>query len=355
MELPPPDLSQDDKRAIFSTLDLYLNRLILESLLHGVYTGIVTVTLWTMFTSTKRLHGTFLRTIIIMLYVLRMVAFVMEWTFAHRAFIEYGYNYYSVFVALTGDGLWWRVYYLIGGVTGGIGTILVDITITWRCWVLWGCQWQVVLIPIMCLVAATVMKAMQIFSDFHGVSDVSKSVLYAAEIDWPLIYAALSLTTTLMCTLLIVYRIVRFARRLLLFRRIISALIESAMIYTLSLIVYLALAGRNLMAANYADTVAAYVRAIAPTLLALRVAAGSTSISNDEESNTSGNISDINFRPMGKNSSSSNPSDESFSGSHGTRTAESTETDPSLGTCASVAIFNEPSAPEHPAASERYG
>ncbi|PBK96170.1 hypothetical protein ARMGADRAFT_1028370 [Armillaria gallica] len=164
---------------------------------------------------------------------------------------------------------------------------------------------------------------------------------------------------------------------LLPFRRTISALIESAMIYTMALIVYLALVGRNLITANYAEIVAAYVRAIAPTLLALHVAAGSMSISNDEESNTSGSISDINFRPMGENSSSSNPSDESFSGSHRTCTAEKLEldmnliililgvqrgqpafscreTDPSLGICAGVAIFNEPSALKHPAASERY-
>ena len=104
------------------------------------------------------------------------------------------------------------------------------------------------------------MKAMQIFSDFQGVSEVSKNGLYAAEIDWPLIYAVLSLTTTLMCTILILYRIVRFACSLLLFRRIISALIESVMLYTLMLIMYLALVGRNIMAAYYADTVAAYAR-----------------------------------------------------------------------------------------------
>ncbi len=103
------------------------------------------------------------------------------------------------------------------------------------------------------------MKAMQIFSDIHVLSIRRVDVL-ATEIDWTLIYIVLSLTTTLMCTLLIVYRIVRFARRLLLFRRIISALIESAMIYTLALIVYLALVGRNMLAGSYADVVAAYVR-----------------------------------------------------------------------------------------------
>ncbi|PBK96165.1 hypothetical protein ARMGADRAFT_1077674 [Armillaria gallica] len=327
MQVPPPDLSEDDRRFIFEFLGVSLNRMILESLFHGLYTGIVAVTLWNMFTSTTRLRGTFLRTIIIMVYILSTIAFAIEWEFQRHAFIEYGYNYYSVFAALADDNLWSRAKYFIANITGGISTILVDITIIWRCWVLWDCQWRVVLIPIMCLVAATVMKAMQTFSDIHILSDVRMDTVFAIEIDWTLIYIVLILTTTLMCTLLIVYRIVRFARRLLLFRRIISALIESAMIYTLALIVYLALAGRNMLAASYADTGAAFVRAIAPTLLALRVAAGSTSISSDEESNTSGNISDINFRPIGENSSSSNPSDESFSESHGTRTTESTWND----------------------------
>ncbi|PBK96182.1 hypothetical protein ARMGADRAFT_1028378 [Armillaria gallica] len=177
-----------------------LNCLILEFLFHDVYTSIIAVTLWT--------------------------------------------------ISLMDESLWWRVDYLITGITGGINTIPVNITIIWHCWVLWDCQ------------CVPVMKAMQILSDLQGAGDV-----------------------------------------------------ESTMIYTLMLIMYLALEGRNTMAAYYADIVVAYVRAIALTLLVLCVAAGSMSISSDEESNTSRNISDINFRPMGENSSSSNPSDKSFSGS----------------------------------------
>ncbi len=67
MNALPPDISQDDKSVIFGTLNRNLNRLILQALLHGeavpiplflkyllnaclagLYTGIVTVTLWTM-------------------------------------------------------------------------------------------------------------------------------------------------------------------------------------------------------------------------------------------------------------------------------------------------------------------
>lgn len=77
-------------------------------------------------------------------------------------------------------------------------------------------------------------------------------------------YALLTAATTLTCTLLIVYHIVHFAHRLLLFQSIISVLIESSVIYTLALIVYLVLVGRNMLAANYAAIFAAYIRVSKP-------------------------------------------------------------------------------------------
>ncbi|SJL15476.1 uncharacterized protein ARMOST_18974 [Armillaria ostoyae] len=277
METPPPDLSEYDKSVIFDQLDLTLNRMILESLLHGLYTGIVAVTLWTIFSSTKRLHGTFLRTIIIVLYVLATISFVIDWVFGHRAFITYGDNYYTVFSALMDDGPWWRACFLIDAITGGGSTLLVDVTIIWRCWVLWDRQWRIVFLPIICTIAGTAMKIMETLSVvYSSTDDISKIGVFAPQIDWSLIYIVLTLTTTVLCTVLILYRIGRFAHRLLLFRSIISALIESSAIYTLALVVYLALVRGNTMSAAYADIVATYVRAIAPTLLVLRVAARST-------------------------------------------------------------------------------
>ncbi|PBK62582.1 hypothetical protein ARMSODRAFT_1008220 [Armillaria solidipes] len=144
---PPPDLSQNDKTVIFNALDMTLNGLILEGFLQGVYTGVIAVTLWTMFRSPRQ-HGTFLCTIIIMLYVLMTISFVMDWLFYHRAFIGHGYNYYN-------NSPWWLAYYLIDSISGGITTILVDITVIWRCWMLWDRQWQVALIPIMCALVET--------------------------------------------------------------------------------------------------------------------------------------------------------------------------------------------------------
>ncbi|KAK0222374.1 hypothetical protein IW262DRAFT_1380132 [Armillaria fumosa] len=58
-------------------------------------------------------------------------------------------------------------------------------------------------------------------------------------------------------------------------------LIESLAMYSLSLIIYIALqvVSRNLQAGYYADTIAAYIRAIAPTLLVGRVSAYVNTIS----------------------------------------------------------------------------
>ncbi len=105
------------------------------------------------------------------------------------------------------------------------------------------------------------MKTLQILSNFlDSTDDISENGGFARHIDWTLIYALLMLTTNLLCTLLIVYQIVRFTRRLFRFQSVISALIQSSGIYTLALIVYLSLVGRNMMAAFYADVVTAYIR-----------------------------------------------------------------------------------------------
>ncbi|KAK0185440.1 hypothetical protein F5146DRAFT_1227837 [Armillaria mellea] len=282
MQASPLDLFQDNRGVIFDQLDINLNTKILEALLHGLYTGIVAITLWITFCSPKSLRRNFLRTIIITLYVLRTIAFTMDWAFERHAFIEYGANYRSVSIALTNNGPWWRANYLASGITGGISTLLVDITIIWRCWALWDRQWRVVFIPIICTIVVTVMKAMQIFSAFHDYIKAF-SVPLTLNIHWPLIYIAMMLVTTVTCTLLIVYRIVRHAPGMSASRKIVEMLIESSAMYSISLIIYLALVSQDSESGYYADTIASYVRAISPTLLVGRVSAHANASSRRQQ------------------------------------------------------------------------
>ncbi|KAK0472632.1 hypothetical protein IW261DRAFT_1424222 [Armillaria novae-zelandiae] len=118
METPPPYLSQNDKIVIFNALDTSLNVLFMEGFLQGVYTGMIAVTLWTI-----------------------------------------------VFIFMSIRSPWSQAYYYIDSISGGITTILVDITVIWRCWILWDCQWQVILIPMMCVLAETMSAA---YADMFG-------------------------------------------------------------------------------------------------------------------------------------------------------------------------------------------
>ncbi|KAK0222367.1 hypothetical protein IW262DRAFT_976208 [Armillaria fumosa] len=270
MQVSSPDLSQHDRNIILDQLDMYLNITILEALLQGLYTGIVGVTLWIVFSSPKSLCSNFLRTIIFTLYVLSTIAFTMDWVFQRRAFIEYGSNYRSVFKALKDFGPYLRTNILVNGITGGVSTLLVDITIIWRCWALWDRQWQVVFIPIICTTVGTVMKIIQIF---NSVQNPAVGAQFAANISWSLIYAVLVLATTVMCTFLIAYRIIRHAAGMNASHKIIEMLIESSALYSISLIIYLALVPKNSDSGFYASMVATYARAIAPTLLVARVSA----------------------------------------------------------------------------------
>lgn len=102
---------------------------------------------------------------------------------------------------------------------------------------------------------------MQMFSDIRTLTNnISKNAQFAADIDWSLIYIVLILATTLLCTFLIIYRIVRHAPEISASRKIVEILIESSAMYSLSLIIYVALVSKNLEAGYYADTIAAYVR-----------------------------------------------------------------------------------------------
>ncbi|KAK0460262.1 uncharacterized protein EV420DRAFT_1673457 [Desarmillaria tabescens] len=283
MESPPANLSQHDRNVIFDNLDLNFNRTLLESLLQGLYTFIVAVTLWTTLSSPKKSGNAFLLTVVVILYLLTTIAFGVDWTYQRRAFIQNGDNFFSVFVALQS---YWAVVENVptrGRYWRGNVHVIVDITIIWRCWVFWGRRWCIIIVPALCAVAGTVAKSMQIRSVFiNTTNNIGETGGFAAEINWPLIYISLTLATTLLCTLLIVYRIVRLAFGVSSYGKIVEIVIESSAIYSLALIVYLALVARNLESSYYADIIMAYVKVIAPTLLVGRVAAGSNSNSNSQ-------------------------------------------------------------------------
>ncbi len=197
-----------------------------------------------------------------MLYGLSTILLRVNWVFLHCAFIGHGDNSYTIYETYVDFGPWWRMYYLVSGITGGISTFLVNITIV--CYFIYSVQWErswhdvvmALLGPlgfsmasncctnclrcwryrwafVLCLwiyrsTSTSAMKGMQMFSDLCNLTDNTR--LFTAEVDWSLIYIILVLATTLLCTFLIAYRIICYTPEISASRKIMEIFIESSAI-----------------------------------------------------------------------------------------------------------------------------
>lgn len=275
-----PDLTDADLTMIFQVLDAYLNTMILQALLLGAYSCILAVTLWFMFRGNEHRYRGFMLFTVLSLYILAVIDFAFNWSFTRTAFITDGQNFWSIFIAMFGATSSLRApHYLVSGITGLISTALADIALIWRCWIVWGRRWLIVLIPILCTITSATLKSVQTYRGLRDLVNVNQASAQGTSIDLTTVYIAMVLATTLLCTVLIVYRIVsvggaQYASGIRTYRGAIEVLVESAALFSVSLIIYVALVARNSVADNYLDIIAAAFRGIAPTLIVGRVASG---------------------------------------------------------------------------------
>ncbi|KAK0237989.1 hypothetical protein EDD85DRAFT_564158 [Armillaria nabsnona] len=284
----PSDLTDDDKAQIFQFLDGRLNSAILYMSLHGIYTGILAVTLWNIFTNKCWPIRRTMVFIIILLHVLITVNVANTWSYICSGFIENGQSFWTVNMKLNSAG---QAVSLETGITASISTILSDLYMIWCCWTVWERRWLVVLLPTLSLISATVSKIIDVYHIYF---------LKPADV-FPTLYISFVLATTLFCTLLIIYRILTVAGakrgaegRLRVFHRVIEVLVESSALYSVSLILFLACTICDNRGEVYFDVIAAIAKGIAPTLLVGRVAAGHTRPDDDCDESA---ISTLRFQP----------------------------------------------------------
>ncbi|KAK0238399.1 hypothetical protein EDD85DRAFT_507592 [Armillaria nabsnona] len=260
-----------------------LDRAVELALLHGIYTGIVSVALWNIFISKFRSIGRAMVVIIILLYITTTINFFFNGPFLTATNVEIatgtldfhrGSSSIQDYAILTLVPSWgWTPRTDIGiGATAVISTVVADCTMIWRCWMVWGRRWLVVLCPIICLASGLAYKILEIMNAYlTEIETVSYLVVYLSCI----------LTTTLWCTILIVFRIVAVIRvnngpnsGLGDYRHLIEILVESSALHSVALIIYVALEANNNPSSVYLDALAVFTTVIAPTLLVGRVAAG---------------------------------------------------------------------------------
>ncbi|KAK0238216.1 hypothetical protein EDD85DRAFT_952385 [Armillaria nabsnona] len=171
-----------------------------------------------------------------------------------------------------------------------MSTILTDLYMIWCCWTVWGWHWPIVLLPILSLIVATGLKITEIYYNY----------INTLRITFPTLYAAFILVTTLWCTLLIIYRILNITGvkcgaggRLRVYSHCIEVLVESSALYSICLILYLALIICDNLGWYYLDAIASITKGVTPTLLIGRAAAGHTCPNNDYNQST---VSSLHFQ-----------------------------------------------------------
>ncbi|SJL18453.1 uncharacterized protein ARMOST_22042 [Armillaria ostoyae] len=283
-------LTDDEKAYVFQFLDAQLNSMILLALLHGMYTGILAVTLWNIFTNKCWQIRCVLVVVIILLHALITISFAADWSFVCSAFVKKGKGFWTAYLDLDDEG---QAAFLAQSITASMSTIITDLYMIWCCWMVWGWRWPVVLLPILSLITTTVSKTFEVYRDYINEFNT------AAEILVPL-YTAFILATTLWCTVLIIYRIltvtgVRYGAggQLRVYHRFIGVLVESSALYSISLIVFLAVTIRNNFGLVYLDVIAGIAKGVAPTLLIGRAAAGHTRPNDDYDEST---VSSLQFQ-----------------------------------------------------------
>ncbi|KAK0224632.1 hypothetical protein EDD85DRAFT_234681 [Armillaria nabsnona] len=265
----PPDVTSVDVTYVLSTLNSEMNRVVLAAHLQGLYSGVLAVALWTIFVQKSRPVAPVMVAIIIIVYIMAFASFSFNWSTVRSALVGNGKNILTQVMRIENPQ---TAVTLATGIMGAISTILVDSIMMWRCWLVWGQRWQIVLLPALCLVASIVCKILVTKQQY--LDSANGSVLLA-------VYVALVLVTTLLCTLFVIYRVLAVSRATdgggsgpRAYRRVMEVFIESSALYAVSLILYVACIAHGNEGTYYLDPIAWFTRGIAPTMLLGRVAAG---------------------------------------------------------------------------------
>ncbi|KAJ7108050.1 hypothetical protein C8R43DRAFT_962964 [Mycena crocata] len=176
---------------------------------------------------------------------------------------------------------------ILGLVASFLGFVLADAVMVWRCWIVWGRSWVVIVFPILAAVAATVCAGLGLAGQIAVVS-IQNSTATARLV--PLVhfstpFLSLSLAVTLYTTGLIAWRIIqvqRYAKKQKhniktvdgnLFP-VLEILVESSALYSLSLFVFVVLLAMKSPNQNYPQNIHVQIAGIAPTLLIFRITIG---------------------------------------------------------------------------------
>ncbi|KAF8897956.1 hypothetical protein CPB85DRAFT_192388 [Mucidula mucida] len=227
---------------VIDLLSAYLNGVILEALTHGIYTAVVSITLWRTFLHPAipmtRSQALTMGLPVVFMFALATLNLAVRWSWTSSPIMllrrSGGTGYYA-FGFRDNTVLW-----AISGAATGINVFIADCVLIWRCWVIWGQEWIWVALPAILTFCGTVFDG---FFVYHIATDKysTDQKIWGKGVNWGILYYSTSLATTAYCTMFIVYRILRHrtGRFGSSYNGVIEILVESAALYMVVLIIFL--------------------------------------------------------------------------------------------------------------------
>ncbi|EEB91512.1 hypothetical protein MPER_10114, partial [Moniliophthora perniciosa FA553] len=166
-----------------------------------------------------------------------------------------------------------------------LNILIADILFIWRCWVVWQKRLTIVIVPMVMATCGIAMAARFIVAQvtLETSGDAFTSIKRMQDfVAFSTAYFVLSIATSLFTTFLLALRIILVQRAAVKatghrknpFSAAIEIPVESAALYSLSLLIFVILNVTKNVNAFYAQNIHAQMTGIAPMLIVLRVAAG---------------------------------------------------------------------------------
>ncbi|KAJ7264085.1 hypothetical protein B0H12DRAFT_1102804 [Mycena haematopus] len=283
--------------------ELPLNAPIIEVFMNGLYTSLFILTLGVVCLSNRKNSQKWLwSTLVVISYFCATVHSSVTWETFVEPFHDHGASA-DVVTALLHPDLGLRIF---GLVTSAVSFVLADIIMIWRCWIIWGRSWVVVVLPTLAAVAGIVCAGLGLAGQISVlvIQDPDPSEGLAPLIRFSTPFLSLSLAATLYTTGFIAWRILgvqRFSKNNGIERTgpgadlsvALEIMVESSALYSASLFIFVVLLSIKSENETYMQNIHAQIAGIAPTLLILRIYAGRSR--DDAEWTRSAPISTLRF------------------------------------------------------------
>ncbi|KAJ7068594.1 hypothetical protein C8F01DRAFT_1118661, partial [Mycena amicta] len=268
--------SGTDYATVLSVREVYFDMAVIEAVFYGLYVALFFVTAATII-ARRQIHlnsatSIGLHLAVVLMFILASIHMATRWSIVKSAFVYNGDTPLSTAAYLSAPPFTVEI---LEATVFTTNTLFSDSILVWRCWTIWGRDARIVVIPALSTVTGAILGYLSVAQT--GRFLLNEATPRDAYVQFSTPYFILSLCTTLLCTLLILLRIVLMTRgslgKLRSYSAVIEMVVESAALYAATLIAYIAL-GSLSETDGYPQAILGPMTGIAPTLIVARVSLG---------------------------------------------------------------------------------